>query len=326
MAFGTWDEREATMEWKRIGVSLMALPLLFWASVSAFAAVGDKAEFKGMINDRAGGTLLIKTASGNRTVILTDETRTKDNTGLFGWGREELSSSVLIPGLKVDIDGVVADEEGRITAKTITVDGDDLETSELIQAGLHPTAEQVAANMKAIEANAERSHLNAQDIAAIKKYIAMYEQNAAAHKTQTDQNIKDIQEATNRFMALREYDVKHQATVKFPVGSSTISPQDQEQLKQLAQNALQTTGYIVEVTGHADANGDDKMNEKLSEDRAKAVVGYLIQQGGVPVHRVVAPGAMGEYGPVASNETPAGRAENRRVEVKVLVNRGMASN
>ena len=311
---------------KETALSLMALPLLFLASVSAFAAVGDEAEVKGLIIDRAGGTLIIKSDSGNRMVVLTDETRTKDNTGLFGWGREELSSIVLIPGLKVDIDGVVADEGGRITAKTITVDGDDMETSEMVQAGLHPTAQQVAANMKAIEANEEKTHINAQEIAAIKKFIAMYEQNAAAHKAQTEQNIKDIEETTSRFTALTQYDVKYQATVKFPVGSSTISSQDEEQLKQLAQNALQVTGYMVEVTGYADANGDAKMNEELSENRAKAVVGYLIQQGGVPVIHVAAPGAMGEYGPAASNETPAGRAENRRVEVKVLVNRAMAAN
>ena len=82
---------------------------------------------------------------------------------------------------------------------------------------------------------------------------------------------------------------------------------------------------MVEVTGYADANGDAKMNEQLSEDRAKAVVSYLIQQGGVPVIHVAAPGAMGEYGPALSNETAAGRAENRRVEVKVLVNRDMAA-
>ena len=50
----------------------------------------------------------------------------------------------------------------------------------------------------------------------------------------------------------------------------------------------------------------------------------LIQQGRVPVRHIVAPGAMGEYGPAAPNETKAGRAENRRVEVKVLVNKGIA--
>jgi outer membrane protein OmpA-like peptidoglycan-associated protein len=312
------------MGWKMTGVNLMALPLLFLASVSAFAAVGDEAEVKGLIIDRAGATLIIKSESGNRTVVLTDETKTKDNTGLFG--SEELSSIVLIPGLKVDIDGVVADEEGRITAKKITVDGDDMETSEMVQAGLHPTAQQVAVNMKAIEANEEKAHTNAQEIAAIKKFIAMYEQNALAQKTQTEQNIKEIEETTKRFMALSQYDVKYQAAVKFPVGSSTISSQDEEQLKQLAQNALQIPGYLIEVTGYADASGNAKMNEQLSEDRAKAVVAYLIQQGGVPVAHLAAPGAMGEYGPATSNETSTGRAENRRVEVKVLVNRGMASN
>jgi outer membrane protein OmpA-like peptidoglycan-associated protein len=119
--------------------------------------------------------------------------------------------------------------------------------------------------------------------------------------------------------------VKHQAAVKFPVGSSTISSQDEEQLKQLAQNAIQIPGYLIEVTGYADASGNAKMNEQLSEDRAKAVVAYLIQQGGVPVAHVAAPGAMGEYGPPASNETPTGRAENRRVDVKVLVNKVVTS-
>ena len=62
----------------------------------------------------------------------------------------------------------------------------------------------------------------------------------------------------------------------------------------------------------------------MSEDRAKTVFTYLFQDCGVPMRHIVAPGAMGEYGPAAPNETNAGRAENRRVEVKVLVNKGIA--
>jgi outer membrane protein OmpA-like peptidoglycan-associated protein len=66
------------------------------------------------------------------------------------------------------------------------------------------------------------------------------------------------------------------------------------------------------------------MNTKLSEDRAQAVINYLVQQGNIPVRHIVAPGAMGEYGAAAPNETKAGRAENRRVVVKVLVNKGIS--
>jgi outer membrane protein OmpA-like peptidoglycan-associated protein len=180
--------------------------------------------------------------------------------------------------------------------------------------------------MKAIEANSENIQSNAQDIAEIKKFIAMYERNAAANKKQIDQKINEIEGFTKRFTALTDYDVKSQATVKFPVSSSTISADDQEQLRQLAQTAVPLSGYLIEVVGFTDASGEAKMNEQLSEDRAKAVVAYLIQQAGVPVHRIVAPGAMGEYGPAASNESPAGREENRRAEIKVLVNKSVAGN
>jgi len=66
------------------------------------------------------------------------------------------------------------------------------------------------------------------------------------------------------------------------------------------------------------------MNQKLSMDRAQNVIAFLLQNCNVPVRHIIAPGAMGEVAPVASNETKAGRAENRRVEVKVLLNKGLA--
>ena len=92
----------------------------------------------------------------------------------------------------------------------------------------------------------------------------------------------------------------------------------------MAQVASGLKGYIVEVIGYADATGSAEINTKLSEDRAKSVITYLMQQGGIPVRHIVAPGAMGEYEPAASNESKEGRAQNRRVEVKVLVNKGIA--
>ena len=259
----------------------------------------------------------------NKTVVVTDDTRTKDDKGLFGLDKEYMSNAVLIPGLKVDVDGR-SDDQGRVVAKTITVDGDDLETAEMIQSGLHPTAQQVATNVAALEAHGGQLASHDVQLAAQKENIETNQQNIAAHQQKIEQNIKDIEENTQRFTALSEYDVRGQATVNFEVGSTKISAKDQIELKELANTATGLTGYIIEVTGYADSTGSAAMNTKLSGDRAKAVVTYLMQNGEVPVRHIVAPGAMGEYGAAAPNETKVGRAENRRVEVKVLVNKGIA--
>src|SRR5215831_4908901 len=134
------------MHRKAVAARLTILFLL--ASTSAWSA--DKA--KGMIIARTGETLVVSNDGKRITVVLTDDTVTKDDKGLFGLDRQNMADTVLIPGLKVKVDGN-SDDQGRIVAKTITVDGDDLETAEMIQSGLHPTAQQVAANVQALEAH-----------------------------------------------------------------------------------------------------------------------------------------------------------------------------
>jgi len=289
--------------------SLIALCLL----VSVLAFAGD--QVKGMITNRTGETLIVKSGDAATTVVLTDNTTTKDDRGLFGLDKEHMSNVVLIPGLKVSVDGG-ADEQGRFVANTITVDGDDLETAEMVEAGVTPTAEQVARNVRTLESHSGQLGSHDVQLAAHKENIETNEQNIA-------KILKEIEANEQRFAALTDFDVKGAATVRFNVGSSNISQEDQEELKKLAETTKSLPGYIVEVMGYADSTGSAAMNTKLSEDRAKAVVAYLMQQGGVPVRHIVAPGAMGEYGPAAPNETSAGRAENRRVEIKILVNKGL---
>ena len=289
------------MQRKTIVLSLMAL--FVTTSILSFGAVGELANTKGMIISRSSDTLLVKSSEGKVTAVLLDEgSKTIERTGIFGLGETPYSNSVLIPGLKVDVSGVSGDQ-GSVVAKTISVDGDDLEAAQMIESGLHPTAQQVAANVRAVES---------------------HQQQLGEHETQLAANMKDIEDHTERFMKLADYDVKAHATVKFDVGSSRISPEDEEQLKQVAQTATSIKGYIVEVVGYADSTGNAAMNTKLSENRAKAVITYLVQQGRVPIRHIVAPGAMGEYGATASNETKEGRAENRRVDVRILVNKGIA--
>ena len=201
----------------------------------------------------------------------------------------------------------------------------------MIQAGLHPTAQQVEENVRTLEAHnkslaagKQAIEANRKDIDALNASHAANREDLEARQKKIEETIRDIQQSTDRFSQLTDYDVKSEATLKFGIGSSTISAEGQKQLKRLAQVALSTKGYIVEVKGFADASGDALMNERLSEERAKRVVAFLMQQGNVPVRHIVAPGALGEYQPVASNETTAGRTENRRVEIKILVNKTIA--
>src|SRR6202008_702709 len=130
-----------------------------------------------------------------------------------GLDKQYYSNVVLIPGLKVKVDGT-SDDQGRVVAKTITVDGDDLETAEMVQSGLHPTAEQVAANVQTLDAHRGQLAGHDMQLAAQRENIATNQQNIAAHKQQIDENIKDIEENTNRFTALADYNVKGEATVK----------------------------------------------------------------------------------------------------------------
>ena len=287
--------------------------------LAAIPAYGDDTEVRGMIITRAGDTLVVKTGAGTTTVVLTDDTTTKDDRGVLGLDKEHLSDAVLMPGLKVQVEGT-ADAQGRVVAKTITTDGDDLETAEMVQAGLHPTAQQVEANVQAISTNQQNIAAHEAQL----KALAANQQDVAAQREQLAKSISSIEETTARFNALSEYDVKGTTTLKFKTGSTDISEADQGLLTQLAATATALPGYIIEVTGYADTTGSAAMNTKLSEERAKAVIVFLMQQGNVPVRHIVAPGAMGEYGAVATNEDAAGRAENRRVEVKILVNKAVA--
>ena len=214
----------------------MVVCLLGWAWVSALGAAAD-AETRGMIISRTGETLILSTSTGEKvTVVLTDQTVTKDDRGLFGLDKEHMGSTVLIPGLKVKVDGTT-DSQGRVVAKTITTDGDDLETAEMIQAGLHPTAQQVNSNMQAIEHLQKKAGMTQEEIAANKQANAANQQNISAHEQQIQQSMKDIEENSDRFKALSEYDVKGQATVNFNVGSAKLSATGEEELKKIAQTA-----------------------------------------------------------------------------------------
>jgi outer membrane protein OmpA-like peptidoglycan-associated protein len=287
------------------------------ASLAYGQSSNDKVKIKGLITGRTGDTLIVKTSGGDVVVGLADDTKVQKPKGL-GLRRTQMSAAVLIPGLKIEVNGV-GDAQTKVVAQAIDFSQDDLEMAEAIQAGLIPTQQAVKVNQQNTQANREKIQTNALGVSANKQQIE-------ASQKQIDANQQQIEETTKRFSALTDFDIKGSTVVNFALGSSIIPTQGQTALKALAYEAANLKGYIIQVEGFADSSGSAAMNQQLSMARADAVVAYLIQNCNIPVRHIVAPGAMGESNPSGPNETAQGRAENRRVEVKVLLNKGLAGN
>ena len=303
-------------------MTVLAVATLLLCLASGLAHAEKKVKVKGIITGRTGENLTLKTPDGTVTVALDDDTKVQQPKGL-GLRKKEMSAAVLVPGLKVTVEGS-GDSDTQITAKSITFDKDDLETAEMIQAGLTPTAAQVKNNQENIATNAEGVKANKDGVAANTVQLASQQDQIQQNKMGVEANQQDIADNSKRFSELADYDTKGQAIVTFAVGSSSLSADAKGKLSQLAQSATSLSGYLIEVKGYADSSGNAAMNQQLSMDRAQEVIAYLQQDCKIPIRHIVAPGAMGEADPAASNETAQGRAENRRVDVKVLVNRGVS--
>ncbi len=104
--------------------------------------------------------------------------------------------------------------------------------------------------------------------------------------------------------------------ITFPVDGTTVKPSMVTTLGKLAQNLNQYPSNIVQVVGHTDSTGSESYNQNLSERRAQSV-GAILRSNGVPSSRIQTVG-MGEAAPIASNDTEAGRQNNRRVEINII--------
>ena len=303
---------------RRIGFSVSLLAVCFLILGSAFAS--DKVKGKGVITLRSENTLTVETDEGTTTVTVTSDTKVQHPIGL-GARKKQVGQEVLIPGLKLKFEGT--GDQNQVTAETITFDQDDLSLAKVIQAGLNPTAQQQAKNMETYQTNKKATDADIEaNKEALAAAIAAAKQEIAANQASID----EVAESTNkRFSELGDFVVKGEHTVYFVTGDYGIAAEDRQALSDLAKQAVAyQKGYVIQVAAFADSVGAAASNQVLSKQRAQAVVAYLLQDCSIPVGRITAPGAMGESNPAASNETSSGRSENRRAEVKLLVNKGIA--
>jgi outer membrane protein OmpA-like peptidoglycan-associated protein len=154
---------------------------------------------------------------------------------------------------------------------------------------------------------------------------------AEAAQKQADTAFKDAALANNRINGLDDYDTIKTVSVLFAVNSSVINKAGRQTIDEAAAWAAaekakgNANGWLVEVVGFADRTGNTAKNRALSERRSKAVIQYLVGVHSLDLRRLVQPFGFGESKPVADNRTAAGRAKNRRVEIRILQNKGIAN-
>jgi OOP family OmpA-OmpF porin len=124
---------------------------------------------------------------------------------------------------------------------------------------------------------------------------------------------------TNTVANLDNYHAVAETSVKFGFNKDTLTPTAQAGLDQLAASIASTKGYIIALEGGTDSVGSADYNYELSQRRANSVIQYLAMKYNVPAHKIYVIG-LGKDKPVETNKTSAGRADNRRVDVRLMTN------
>lgn len=127
----------------------------------------------------------------------------------------------------------------------------------------------------------------------------------------------------SRVADIDEYNVKGTTNVYFDTAKYNLTANAQSDLCAIADQARSTDNALLLVVGYTDSTGDYEFNQTLSEKRATRVVNYLQQQCGWKPYRMLTPTGMAEADPAADNETEAGKAQNRRVAVNILVSKSV---
>ncbi len=297
-------------------LSLAALASLF-VLITCFSVVAfaQSVKVEGIIKGRSGNDIILQTSDTPKLiVVLNDDTQVSQAVGALR--KKDMSMAALIPGLPVQVEGTY-NAQNQLVAKSVKFKGDDLKQAQAIQAGVHETAKAAAANEAELKQQADA--LAAQNAALKEQQAAIDEQakRSAANKAAIAAN-------SARFGQMDDYYILDEVTVLFANGKTKVDPKYVPQITAMCEKAKGYNGYMIQVKGYASSTGSAEVNQKLSEQRALAVTNIVTQQGHVPLTNMLAPGAMGESRQVGTDKTVEGQAENRRVVVRILQNKGIA--
>lgn len=256
---------------------------------------GAKLKFQGVVIERSADTFTIRDRTRtDYQVVITDNTSVKTYGGFLRSGKKYPVTD-LLRGLIVEVEGR-GDAKGQLVAEKIRFNESDMRAAITSDTRVSPVEE------------------NQQKMAG-----QMDELYAVAQEAR-----QQVTKVNERVSSLDDYDVQENVSVTFRVNSAVLSPEAKQQLDGIAEKALAAKGYMIEIAGHTDSTGSEAKNMRLSRERAEAVVEYLAVNHKIPARRFITPMGYGKTDAVADNSTAAGRAQNRRVEVKILMNRGLS--
>jgi outer membrane protein OmpA-like peptidoglycan-associated protein len=255
---------------------------------------GSKMKFQGVVISRDADTFTIRDRSrADYQVLISDNTSIKTYGGFLRSGKKYPVTDIL-RGLIVEVEGR-GNSQGQLVADKIRFNESDMRSAITSDTRVSPVEEnqqRIAGQMDELYAIAAEAR---QQVAAV----------------------------NNRVDALDDFDLKENVAVTFRVNSAVLSPEAKQQLDEFAAKVANAKAFTIEVSGHTDSTGSEAKNFRLSRERAEAVVQYLAVTHKIPLRRFVTPMGYGKTEAVADNTTAAGRAQNRRVEVKLLLNRGL---
>ncbi len=304
--------------YKRSLVLALALTL---GVISAFgqtqmrsAVIGQKYKIKGVVVAKENqDTFIIRDSVGVDTRIVVAPNASIKNNSF--WGGDRYPVSALVRGVTLEIEGM-GDSQGSVATTKVRFDKGNLQTAQAIDSRVTPTEDRLTA----AEQNAERISGQIDELMAISNAA---KGGAKAAQDTADAAVAGVNATNQRISDLDDFVVQSTATVNFRVNSSVLSPDAKASLDEVASAAKSLKGYVIEVTGYASAEGNTRANKLLSERRAKAVKDYLIENHDVDLRRFSDSYGFGELKAVADNTTREGREQNRRVEIRLLVSRGL---
>jgi len=287
-------------------------------------ATGQKTKVKGTITSRNGDLVNVKDAkTGSRViVVITDDTKIERKQGAFKFRRSDMDVTAMLPGLGIEAEGV-ENAMGQLDASKITFSPNDfaIEVAEEQQimanqaAGkkAQATAYQGVSEAQAAQASANKAQTSANQADSAATAAGALGVMDAAAITQVNKRVSD----------LGDYNIVAEAGIYYAPDKAALDDAAKADLNKLAQIAQSTTGYMIENAGYASSTGSKELNQKLTDARAETVADYLREVGNIPMRRILAPAGYGATHRASTTSDPQGRALNRRVDVKVLVNKGL---